>query len=114
MTSARADRAAAGGGPGNQDDRGAAHTAASQRTDPTGVETTMDGLTEGTGAGKCPVMHGGAQRPPAAKTRSEWWPNHLSLKILNQHSPRSNPLGETFDYAAAFKTLDLERRYRRT
>ncbi len=69
----------------------------------------MDGLTEGTSAGKCPVVHGGgAQRSPVGKSRSEWWPNHLSLKILNQHSPRSNPLGETFDYAAAFKTLDLD------
>ncbi|MFX9093443.1 catalase-peroxidase, partial [Acinetobacter baumannii] len=38
----------------------------------------------------------------------EWWPNQLNLKILHQNSPLSNPLGETFDYAEAFKTLDLD------
>src|SRR5208283_563301 len=37
----------------------------------------------------------------------EWWPNQLNLKILHQHSPRSNPMGEGFDYAGEFKKLDL-------
>jgi catalase-peroxidase len=37
----------------------------------------------------------------------DWWPEGLRLEGLNQHSPRSNPLGESFDYATAFKTLDL-------
>jgi catalase-peroxidase len=37
-----------------------------------------------------------------------WWPNQLNLKILHQNSPLSDPMGEAFDYAAAFKTLDLE------
>src|SRR6201982_593223 len=37
----------------------------------------------------------------------DWWPDRLSLQPLNQHSPRSNPLGEAFNYAEAFKSLDL-------
>jgi catalase-peroxidase len=44
-----------------------------------------------------------------AKTRSnaDWWPNQLNLKILHQRSSLSDPMGEAFDYAAEFKTLDL-------
>ena len=38
----------------------------------------------------------------------DWWPNQLNLQVLHQHSPRSNPLGEGFDYAEAFKHLDVE------
>jgi catalase-peroxidase len=47
-------------------------------------------------------------RPFARKTNRDWWPNTLSLQPLKQHSPRSNPLGEAFDYAKAFKSLDLD------
>jgi catalase-peroxidase len=60
-------------------------------------------------SGKCPVMHG---TPTAVRftTRSnkDWWPNQLNLRILSQHSARSNPMGEAFSYAEAFKTLDIE------
>ena len=38
----------------------------------------------------------------------DWWPNRLQLNILHQHSPLSNPMGEDFNYAEAFKSLDLE------
>ena len=38
----------------------------------------------------------------------DWWPNQLKLKILHQHSSQSNPMGETFNYADAFKSLDLD------
>ncbi len=41
-------------------------------------------------------------------TNQDWWPNQLNLNILHQHSAQCNPMGEAFDYAAAFKTLDLE------
>ena len=41
-------------------------------------------------------------------TNADWWPNQLNLKLLNQHSPLSNPMGEEFDYAEEFKTLDLD------
>ncbi len=59
-------------------------------------------------AGKCPVMHGSITRVGGkGTTNHDWWPNQLNLNILHQHSPRSNPLGEDFNYAEAFKTLDL-------
>ncbi len=53
--------------------------------------------------GKCPFHHtaGGGM------SNRDWWPNQLNLDILRQHSSRSNPMGEGFDYAAEFKTLDL-------
>jgi catalase-peroxidase len=53
--------------------------------------------------GKCPVAHVGRRR-----TNRDWWPDNLRLDGLNQHAPRSNPMGETFDYAAEFATLDLD------
>jgi catalase-peroxidase len=52
---------------------------------------------------KCP-FNGGKH----ARVNRDWWPNQLNLTLLNQHSPRSNPMGESFDYAQAFKTLDLD------
>jgi catalase-peroxidase len=54
------------------------------------------------GAGKCPFS-GGSRGP----TNRDWWPNQLHLQGLNQHTLRSNPMGESFDYAKEFKTLDL-------
>ena len=60
------------------------------------------------GETKCPVSHNG--RKPAmggARTTADWWPNQLDLKILHQHSPLSNPMGEGFNYAKEFKSLDL-------
>jgi len=52
--------------------------------------------------GKCPVT--GDRR---ARNNREWWPNRLDVQALNQHSPQSNPLGTTFDYAQEFESLDL-------
>lgn len=59
-------------------------------------------------AGKCPVMHAMPnQATLGAKSNKDWWPNQLNLKILHQNSLLSNPLGPNFDYAKAFKSLDL-------
>jgi catalase-peroxidase len=52
--------------------------------------------------GKCPFT--GRTK---ARTNGEWWPNQLNVQILNQHAPRSNPLGQSFDYAREFNSLDL-------
>ena len=61
---------------------------------------------ETNGEGKCSVMH---SRPEVVgRANRDWWPDNLRLESLNQHAPRSNPLGEAFDYAAEFKTLDLK------
>jgi catalase-peroxidase len=58
---------------------------------------------------KCPVMNGAAQtRIPRGQTNRDWWPNQLNLQMLHQNPPRANPMGEGFDYAAEFKTLDLD------
>ncbi|SHE60049.1 catalase-peroxidase [Modicisalibacter ilicicola DSM 19980] len=59
-------------------------------------------------AGKCPVMHGAQTRVGGrGATNQYWWPNQLNLNILHQHSAKSSPMDEDFDYAEAFKTLDL-------
>jgi catalase-peroxidase len=59
------------------------------------------------GESKCPFM-GGVQKFTAGHGTSnqDWWPNQLNLKILHQHSPQANPMGEMFNYAEAFKSLD--------
>jgi catalase-peroxidase len=51
---------------------------------------------------KCPVHH--AATGPSNR---DWWPNQLKLELLQQHSSKSNPMGENFDYAQEFKSLDL-------
>jgi len=63
----------------------------------------MDAKVEDRISGQCPVGRG-----KAGRTNRDWWPENLRLTGLNQHSPRSNPLGETFNYAEEFKTLDLD------
>ena len=55
---------------------------------------------------KCPVMHDSRARGTIAN--QQWWPNQLNLKMLHQNPPASNPIGTDFNYAEAFKTLDLE------
>ena len=58
--------------------------------------------------GKCPVAHDArAPHPTAGGGNRGWWPNQLNLKILAKNPAVSNPLGEEFDYAEEFKTLDL-------
>ena len=59
----------------------------------------MNTETKSTG---CPVMHGAR-----GHSNKDWWPQQLDLKVLDQHSPRANPMGEAFDYAEEFKSLDL-------
>ncbi len=58
---------------------------------------------------KCPVL-GGSHRHTAvgATANQHWWPNQLNLKVLHQNSPQSDPMGEEFNYAEEFKTLDLD------
>jgi len=58
---------------------------------------------------KCPVTGGASKPKPArAATNSSWWPEQLNLKLLHQQSSLSNPMNPDFDYAAEFKTLDLD------
>ena len=57
---------------------------------------------------KCPFAGVLEHTSAAAKTNRDWWPNQLNLGILHQHSSLSNPMGEEFDYAEEFKSLDLD------
>ena len=58
---------------------------------------------------KCPFPGGAGKHTLAggARTNADWWPQQLNLRILHQHSPQSNPMGEAFNYAEEFKSLDL-------
>ncbi|MER7494510.1 catalase/peroxidase HPI [Streptomyces pharetrae] len=64
-----------------------------------------DPKTEGTGG--CPVAHGRALHPTQGGGNRQWWPERLNLKILAKNPAVANPMGEDFDYAEAFKSLDL-------
>ena len=57
---------------------------------------------------KCPFSNSASQPTVAGgRTNADWWPNQLNLKILHQHSEKSDPMGKTFNYAEEFKSLDL-------
>src|SRR5271163_3589956 len=57
---------------------------------------------------QCPFSHGARKHATnATQDNAAWWPNQLNVNILHQHSSLSNPLGEAFNYAEEFKTLDL-------
>ena len=61
-----------------------------------------------TSENKCPFTGGALQHTAGGGTRNrDWWPNQLNLNILRQHSSLSNPMGEKFNYAEEFKSLDL-------
>jgi catalase-peroxidase len=63
-------------------------------------------MSQNNSAGQCPVVHGA--NTEVANNVMEWWPKSLNLDILHQHDRKTNPFDEQFDYAEAFKTLDLE------
>jgi catalase-peroxidase len=57
---------------------------------------------------KCPFSGAGSHVVSSGQTNASWWPNQLNLKILHGQSSKSNPMGEDFNYAEEFKTLDLD------
>jgi len=59
----------------------------------------MDTKTDEMSAGKCPVMH--------TRSNRDWWPDQLDIQVLHHNSSLSNPMGEAFDYAKEFNSLDL-------
>jgi len=65
----------------------------------------VDAQTEGSGG--CPVVHGRAPHPTQGGGNRQWWPDRLNLRILAKNPAVANPLGADFDYAEAFRTLDL-------
>lgn len=64
----------------------------------------MDAKTDDN-AGKCPVAHGGGSK---GHRNGDWWPEHLDIGVLHTNHPAADPMGEAFDYAEEFKTLDLD------
>ena len=69
----------------------------------------LDDQNAMSGDAKCPFSNGARKHTVAGTpTNASWWPNQLNVKILNQHSPLSNPTGEDFNYAEEFKSLDLD------
>jgi len=64
-------------------------------------EKNMDAKTDD-GAGKCPF-----NASPRGRTNSDWWPEGLDVQVLHRNSGLADPMGKDFDYAKAFKTLDL-------
>jgi catalase-peroxidase len=72
----------------------------------------MENHTSNGGEAKCPFHHGAGaptnQSAGGGTRNQDWWPNQLRLNILRQHSSLSNPMGEDFDYAKEFNSLDLE------
>ncbi|MEV4892807.1 catalase/peroxidase HPI [Nonomuraea sp. NPDC055795] len=58
-------------------------------------------------AGGCPVAHGRAAHPTQGGGNRQWWPERLNVRILAKNPAVANPLGEEFDYAEAFQSLDL-------
>jgi catalase-peroxidase len=66
------------------------------------------GETNEGSAGGLGVPAGRRSHPTGSPGNRDWWPNQLDLKILRKHTPVANPMGEDFDYAAEFRTLDLD------
>jgi len=57
---------------------------------------------------KCPFMSGAQKKPAGGGTSNrDWWPNELKLNILRQNAPKSNPMGDDFNYAEAFNSVDF-------
>jgi catalase-peroxidase len=55
-----------------------------------------------------PAIPAPTAKPTRPRTNQDWWPNQIDLQVLHQHSPRTNPLGQDFDYREAFQALDVE------
>jgi catalase-peroxidase len=70
--------------------------------------TTVEKKMNEEEAGGCPVHAGRLGHPTEGAGNTDWWPNQLNLKILRKHTAVANPMGEDFDYAAEFATVDLD------
>ena len=68
----------------------------------------MENQTSSNGESKCPFSGSTVKNSAGRGTRNQdWWPNQLNLNILRQHASLSNPMGDDFNYAEEFKSLDL-------
>jgi catalase-peroxidase len=65
-------------------------------------------VTQSVSESENPAIPSPTPKATRPRTNQDWWPGQLDLRVLHQHSPVSNPMGADFDYAEAFKTLDLD------
>ena len=65
-------------------------------------------MTESVSESENPAIPSPTSEVPRPRTNQDWWPNQLDLSVLHRHSPLSDPMGEDFDYAKEFATLDVE------
>ena len=65
-------------------------------------------MTDSVSESENPAIASPTSEVPHPRTNHDWWPNQLDLSVLRRHSPLSDPMGEGFDYAKEFATLDLE------
>ena len=65
-------------------------------------------MTESVSESENPAIPSPTSEVPRPRTNHDWWPNQLDLSVLHRHSPLSDPMGEDFDYAEEFATLDVE------
>jgi len=73
------------------------------------MDNTKNSSEKSNNESKCPVTGASSKDSAGGGTKNqEWWPNQLNLNILRQHSSKSDPMGEEFNYAEAFKSLDLK------
>ena len=72
------------------------------------AEVARETLEKAGSESESPVIPSPTPKTTRPRTNRDWWPNQLDLQVLHQHSPRSNPMGADFNYAEAFKTLDVE------
>jgi catalase-peroxidase len=68
----------------------------------------LSGVTESISETENPAIPSPTPEVTQPRTNRDWWPNQLDLQVLHQHSPRANPMGEDFDYAEEFATVDVE------
>jgi catalase-peroxidase len=74
----------------------------------TDKDVTDKGDTESVSESENPAIPSPTVKHTRPRTNRDWWPNQLDLSVLHQHSPRSNPLGEDFNYAEEFQSLDVD------
>ncbi len=81
----------------------------SERETKTPGPPIVDDQNAMSGDAKCPFSNGAGKHTTAgAQSNASWWPDQLNLKVLHQRCPLSNPMGEAFNYAEEFKSLDLD------
>src|SRR5947207_175946 len=75
---------------------------------PSARRSERSDMTQSVSESENPAIPSPTPKVSRPRTNQDWWPNQLDLRVLHQHSPLSDPMGEDFDYAEAFETLDLE------